>query len=74
MKLRNIRFWREVLTETINFLDKMIEKYADKEVNKVEVLELVNLCRQCKNIEKCSPRGYVCPALRELWNRADKGD
>jgi len=29
--------------------------------------ELAELCKGCENINECSPRGYVCPALQKLW-------
>jgi len=34
--------------------------------------EFAELCKSCKNIQKCSPYGYVCPALRTLWGQSQK--
>jgi len=31
--------------------------------------EMAEICKTCDNIDKCSPRGYICPALQILWSR-----
>jgi len=34
--------------------------------------ELAEVCKTCENVDKCSPRGYVCPALEKLWKEMEQ--